>query len=506
MAAIPRGVKMELSASRHDPSFAAIAGALLVLALSAWLAWRTADSWMWYLAGTACLVLALGIREHTDLVLAAGLMAIPLTRFSTWTERVETAQMLLFAIIGCAWLYRHRNRLDAIRRRTPFHGLFLIWACLLAVNAFVSSDPLLTLRVGFGHAAAFLLFFVFWAAADDPGTLRRLVHAFLLAGAAVAILAVIQYGIMNFRLLVGWERFFLVSTQQYLSVVRHLPEHFIPGEFRSLGTFHHPNLLGVYLALVYPLCAALAVSVRQGSLRWAYAGGALAALAGLFCTGSRGAWLSVAIASLVLLAGLWSTLGRDRLLGPLAVLMAVGGLVGVRSLDFLRLAQGLSSRDIIWTWALEAIRSNPLWGCGLGVYHLEVVSRLGFPTPFDFDLIISKLLLTGQESELMSLNAHNVYLNYAVEMGLLAPLIIFGLYAAYAVTVWPRLRPGSGLDDWRRAVLLGCTAALAGNFVHGFFEAITNFSNFNLSLAFVFVLGAGVGLGAGRETSNPGPP
>jgi O-antigen ligase len=212
---------------------------------------------------------------------------------------------------------------------------------------------------------------------------------------------------------VGWEQHFggLEATRRYFKLYQsELFPNGAPPEYlkkmqsnRIFGTFFYPNTLaGGVLLVLPPILGALSqarplfTAAARGFLMGVTA---LAALACLYWSASKGGWLLMLILGLIALARL--PISRNAKAAVIGVLL-IGGLAGFwwrHSAFFERGATSVSARFDYWRAALETARMHPLLGTGPATFSVAY-SRLKKP-----------------ESEMARL-AHNDYLQQASDSGL----------------------------------------------------------------------------------------
>lgn len=262
------------------------------------------------------------------------------------------------------------------------------------------------------------------------------------------------------------------------------PEPFIVlGRFmRAYGAFRQPNPYAGYLGLIAPLAISLTLWAWTSGLR----GGqkatlplrlALLAAAGLISLGlllswSRGAWLAFAVATAAVV------LAHTRKAAPVVAVLAAGAavsLVALGALDLLpaslvaRLADlpeyfglidvartevtdanfAVIERLAHWQAALAMWSAHPWLGVGVGNY---AAAYAGYNLPRWYEPL-------G--------HAHNVYLNFAAEAGLLGLLAYLWLWAA---SLWQALRTAATGDRLVAAVGAGVLGALTAATVHNLFD------------------------------------
>ncbi len=263
------------------------------------------------------------------------------------------------------------------------------------------------------------------------------------------------------------------------------PEHFLVlGRFyRAYGTFNQPNpfggflnltavlALGVFLSYLPPIWAQIRdwrVEIRstQSSLSTlhflkflpALAAGLVTAvsLLGVIASWSRGAWLSLGVATAVLVLFWPRKLWQGAFLLLLGVAVLLGGMqVGlvpasvseritsfsedlrfgdVRGEDITDENYAVLERLAHWQAALAMAQDHPWLGIGFGNYE---------PAYADYALINWPYPLG---------HAHNYYLNLLAETGIIGLLAYLLLWTA---VFWQTIRVVRQTDGWRRGVALG---------------------------------------------------
>jgi O-antigen ligase len=361
-----------------------------------------------------------------------------------------------------------------------------------------------------------LLFFAlirFWQAQPrrEFDALRLLVPAFLLSGALVGLLGVMQFFGLNLVPLIGQKVGFSDDSI------------FVEGVRRVSSVYGHPNNLGLFMGRVWPIAAALAVgawlTAGQGDERTGKqeddrspttdhdprtsalspqpsalspqpsalnqhpasrllpAAAALLCLAGLLVSFSRGAYLGALAAGLVISiclapAGFWR-LRRVRLTLLGVGALAVVAVIAVVALDIERFNPfGASSGVRLNTWAsaLAMLRDHPL---GIG---LDQFGRL-YPQYIHPSLV--------DTNEINTAHPHNLFLDIALRMGPLGLLAFGWVLLRFFRQVWPVARtPQLPRRASSTPLAVGIVAAMVAALVHGLVDAFY----FWPDLAFAFWL------------------
>jgi Uma2 family endonuclease/O-antigen ligase len=368
--------------------------------------------------------------------------------------------------------------------RTPLDGALLLLLAIVPVAVWASADrELSTVAMAYLMAGVFLFVAVaHWTRAE--GRAWWIWGGLVGLGLALSVLA-------PFGMHISGPRLFPLPAL-YTRWAGRLPETI------------NANVMAGALVILWPIpLAGLQFSVQRSAfssqhsasrvtycvlrvtyyvLRLAAIVSTLLLLATLVLTQSRGAYLAAPVGALVFLGLRWPRAARMMLPLALALTLAGGSLIGwgtvADELTAGEATSGLDKRVEIWSRALYAVQDFPYTGLGLGTFE-QVVAVL-YP------------LFLHPEGTVP--HAHNLYLQVAVDMGLLglvAYLALLGLAFATAFATHRRLWERG---QWALAGLCAaCIAGLAGMCVHGLLDAVT----WGTKLAFVpwVVIGLVVGLG-----------
>jgi O-antigen ligase len=340
------------------------------------------------------------------------------------------------------------RRLATGRIPLPFAAP-LGWAVALFVWTLISVysaiDHTLALKVLFSLLGGIVCATVVLAGCRDMGDLRILLGGFVAAGVAI--------GLITFSETRGLSG---VSTEFGGAEI-------VSG--RLEGAFDSPNQLGSLCALMVPVCTGLIFGAR--TVRWRVLAGlaVVVLLATLMLSLSRGAWVGAGVAMLFMLIKLREA---RRLLIVLAIPLVVVGffvwsltgtgtdvkVVGERARAITVLSP-YDDRRVIYREAYREIRENPLLGVGPG----------GFP--------VASTLVVSESATLSYAHAHNLYLNWAAEVGVPSVIIILGFALNLGLAAMTASRGARVRGDPRdRAIVIGLSAALITVLVQGFFDYV----------------------------------
>jgi O-antigen ligase len=268
----------------------------------------------------------------------------------------------------------------------------------------------------------------------------------------------------------------------------------VDGALRAFGHFDQPNPFAGYLSTILPL-AILIILCGQAArpLRFCAAVSALAIAGGVALSQSRGAWLGVATAALVLLV-LWNRRTRLLLL-PIAAVTAVFGAAALGNLLPASVGDRLSQaveyfgvfdvrtvtpdsqnwavveRMAHWQAAWSMFLDHPWLGVGAGNYA----------SAYPFYYLATWLEPLG--------HAHNYYLNTLAELGAVGLGLLLVLLALLFRELAGNLLTTAtiGMNFWR-AVLAGVVGALVVFCVHNMFDNLLVHS-VNVQLGFMLGIG-----------------
>ena len=392
-------------------------------------------------AGLAALVVGCGV-----VVLAARSSAAVLTLFAATLplgpltlgaglEVVQAVSLLaVLVVLGRAVLAR---RVDL----PPAHvGVPLV--ALLVVSAIATagaSDPGTALRLDAQLVLLVGLVLAVRVATTSPRAVARLALVTVVAGAVTA----------------AWA---LVSAEQ---VTAYYGGAVVTG--RTRGLFSQPNELGLFCAVLLVVAAGLVAAADRPGRRVLPGAAGLVLLLGLAGSLSRGGWIGAAtgLAVLAVLAPAarrplaWSVAGVATVS---TVAAAVGSAFSGAFVARLSSLVGGSTnpydeRPLIWAEAWRQASERPVVGHGPGAFPVESAD----------------LAQTGVVVD--AVHAHGLFLNVAVEFGLVGVLTLLGLMAGLALTA------RRAATTWRQrgtgplaVVPTALAAALVAVAVHGLID------------------------------------
>lgn len=355
----------------------------------------------------------------------AALLAVPLEVFQIHVPLVSsvTVAEVLFLLTGISGALH--LMVEPGWRPAPVHLAFLGLIVVSLTGFLFAHDTAVITRI----TRVWLAYF-FMSIVVSRGTRRELELALLAlasSGAVVAIAAILNTGSQTVE-----DTGALVAG-------------------RASTGFAHPNVLAFFLIMSMP--QAIVLAARGTALRrLAMAGASALIFAGLLLTLSRSALIGGAVSLLVLLA--WPrfrrAVGVGLLIGGLIVAVNFSSIQNAPEVSVLskRLstvnAAGLQRdpRIPIWQATPGLIARHPLFGVGEG----------------NFPNVAQQLDLLDPSNDLPYDHAHDIFLTFAVELGLVGLAVFCAWVFLIGRLLWANIRERD--PDW--PLKLGLMAALVG--------------------------------------------
>ena len=254
---------------------------------------------------------------------------------------------------------------------------------------------------------------------------------------------------------IGSLGFFLAlgggSLQQSLS-------GFAYGLMRPVVLNQNANTWATYPLLGLPLLLSLLVHRRSKWTELVWLIPSALVLSGVaIITMSRSSLLAIAVAILFIMVS--HRRARKLLfIGSVAVgayIFAIKPVVLSFLISILRLKAGLSGRENIWPIVAEVISKHPFFGLGPGWFRQHSF----YFTPF---------MENGLSVSISRFNAHNAYLEMAVDIGVFAPIIVLFILLFFANRSWILWKRLKGKPNF--VVLIAICALMVAGFMRSIFE------------------------------------
>ncbi|MDK2856676.1 MAG: hypothetical protein PWQ86_1889 [Bacillota bacterium] len=366
-------------------------------------------------------------------------------------------------LVGVAALYALRRAAAGerffLRTGVDFPlGVFFFFVLLAATFSVARRGSLGVLPL---YALYFLAFYLM-ATVPRPKEVPWLMGGLVLAAALTGLLGILQYK-SGLQTSLSW-----IDVRQAQDI-----------KTRVFATFDNPNIFAEYLTFALPPALVLFLRERRWGARLVWAAALVSCGLALIFTFSRGGWLAVGLA-FVLLGVLW-----DR---RLLLFAAVGAalLPLVAPSQVLTRAASIGSledssntfRLSIWLAVLSMIRAYWFTGIGLGSAA--------------FNQVYPEFMLAGTPA----MHSHNLYLELALALGLPGLGAFFWLLMAAggrALRALPRL------NSREQGMLAALFSSLAGNLLHGAVDNVW----YSPKLALLFWAVLGLLMALGREAEDP---
>jgi putative inorganic carbon (HCO3(-)) transporter len=272
---------------------------------------------------------------------------------------------------------------------------------------------------------------------------------------AAALAAIIAIGYGFYQYFHGID----VSTMLWVD-----GEQFPELKTRVFSTLENPNIFAGYLLTV--LCMAFAAFLKLEEKKYKIFAALLflAAAACLGMTYCRGAWLTFAA---VLAIYTWKNNKRLFLLFLAAAAVIVALEPAVQQRLFSSFGVGDTSSEMrmaMWESTIAMIIDKPLFGIGWGAYWMV------YP---EYDFYIN-------DPSVLIVHAHNLYLNYMAEIGLVGAFGFFACMAGHLYLALEKSAPRA--SAFLNALALGAGLSIVCIMING----ITDFVLFNIQLSLLY--------------------
>jgi O-antigen ligase len=414
--------------------------------------------------GTAALVAATLALIQPLVALPLLLFAVPFGGFArgasadpsaTSAELSFGAAELVIALLGATWLARGVRRRALSVRGGALVGITLAMIALALLSIGYAQDRSLAIKESLKWLELLLALVIVVDLAREPGAVRVVIGAMLIAGAAEA-----AYGAFQFVTDTGPSTFAL------------------RGALRAFGHFDQPNPFAGYLATMLPLGISMVLCpVNPRGYRWLSAAACAAIGVGIGLSQSRGAWLGVALAAVCLLVG-WSRFTRRLLIpgtaaGAFALALALAGVLPAAILD--RLSQLIEYFGVFDVRGVEVSTEN--WAVVERMAHWQAGWNMFEDHPWlgvgagNYAAAYAAYFI-GPWREALG-HAHNYYVNILAELGVAGGAVLLLLLGVAFLQLGRTLvRSEDAGDRFWRAVLAGVFGGLVVFSIHNLFDSL----------------------------------
>lgn len=400
------------------------------------------------------------------------LVVVPLA-FSTAVYRIYSAPKFALLLTGSAALVpllvwtciRWPEHSEEIRQSLASRHVLLVslYTVVISISTLVGVAPVASLfgssygQMGLlTHLCFFIVFVSLIAVASSEKRFRGVLWAMTLTGLAVATYAFVQF--------FGKDPFIQSGLYTFESEGGAL--------LRVNSTIGHSNYLGNFLLFVAPLGAGLGL-VSRGTARRAGLAAAILSVLAIAFTGTRGAWVGLAVAGLALPLLLRSARTekasaheRRRTMWHAGV-VAVGVLVlfaivslSPASRSIVLRARAMihentgAGRTLLWRDSMRMVKDYVLVGCGPEGFRKAFL-------PYKSDELARLAPETNNES------SHNSLIDAALSYGLAGAILYVAIIASSFSLMWRARRRAP--DRGARIIASALMASLAGVVVHNLF-------------------------------------
>ena len=342
----------------------------------------------------------------------------------------EIALLLGFAV----YLFRWKFDSGYHYRKSPVFGAILVFMLCGGASVLVSPDRGFSFYNWYNLAVVYCMTFVLVTQnVTTKGEVKYIAYALGLSAAIV-----VAYGFFQYTFGIDTSEMKWVDGEAFPELRK-----------RVFSTWENPNILAAYLDIVICVLLGLLAKLEDKAIRLWLGGAMLACLACLAMTYARGAFLTI----VVILAG-YGILRDKRIL--LAVIVVIAGILLLDPVLLERMKTAFSVADTssemriaMWESTVQMIMDHPVLGIGWGAYWMV------YPL-YDTYIVDGSVTLV---------HAHNIYLNYPAEIGILGGAAFFVyFFKSMGVALFnQRVLPNKAMEG----LLLGLGLALVSVALNG---------------------------------------
>lgn len=367
------------------------------------------------------------------------------------TKGVDLASIrVLILIIFLFWLAQGLKNKKLNIKNTLQTWLLVAFMVLNLLSVFVAKNTDWSWRKLLFLFSITPLYFVVADVVNSREKISKLAKAFVLGGAVVSIIGIVQF-LAQFAIGLEktykfWADYVIVPFlgKSFSEAVLLNPSWLVnvAGEtyLRATATFPDPHMLSFYLGLLIPMALGILIYEKKRKFLWIFC--LIILLLADLLTFSRGGYLGLFGGAIFIIILFFSKLGFKEetaagdgekpsfkkkisnkyktgalaLISLMVVSLLFSNPVSQRFYSSFNLKEGSNAGRIeTWKKAIEVVADNPLVGVGIGNYALAIKADASYREP---------------------IYAHNTYLDIAAETGILNALIWFSLLGTTAFALY----------------------------------------------------------------------
>lgn len=363
---------------------------------------------------------------------------------------------LTLAILG--WLLKFIYNKKITWQSSFLDKPIIIYFAVLIITAFFSQNRLVSF-VSIKEEWLFLLFFLLVNNIEEIDFAKKLVNIIIIITSIVAIYSIVQH-YTGLDIYHSWKMLPEAGTNK----------------FRSEGNFSIPLTYGFYTMVISFLSFSLASYEKNKNWRIFYYLATFLCITGNLFSYTRGTFLAQIFGFIVYF--IFRGKGKIKLELPLVIayfilIYFVDPNILHRA-KYITQAQNIASTDIrtvIWTTSFRIFLDYPIFGIGVGNFKIFYEKYLTVP------------------SEIFG-HAHNDFLNYAVNMGVLGLLVFIFLWVVIWFYFKNRFKQIQG--DFFKPILLSALVITSAYLLSAQFQCFFTDATDNMVLFFVLGLATAV--------------
>lgn len=233
---------------------------------------------------------------------------------------------------------------------------------------------------------------------------------------------------------------------------------------RVFSTWENPNIFAGYLDVMIALAFGFLMKLQDRTMKIVLGAVVLLSAICLAMTYARGAALT--IAAILALYGMmrdWRVLAGVAVIGGAMLLLDTALYERVISV-FTQMDTSMEMRLALWDSSVQMIADHPFFGVGWGAYWMV------YPA-YDFYL---------EGADVLIVHAHNMYLNFAAEIGIVGALAFFWYFFGTMFRAF--FSKAQDTVGFRQGLMLGLALAILSIALNG----VTDYVLFNIPSSMLF--------------------
>ncbi|NWG27900.1 MAG: O-antigen ligase family protein [Ignavibacteriaceae bacterium] len=294
-------------------------------------------------------------------------------------------------------------------RRLPkalINFLFLYFSAMVISSA-MSNYPFAGSSIILKQLLFFIIVYVFYSLIDDFSDIKNYISSIIVVSFIFSTISLI---------------YFFIEGYSLLNIVT-------SGRIRISILITNPEALTNFYVISFPFLITYIILQKHKFSKWIASFLLFYIVLGLILTMSRSAVIGILLSTSIILYILRKNTFYQLILSLIFIIICFIVIEPLNEIVYLlfRFEEGVSVRDYLWLMAINIIKDYPVFGLGPGAYPYEVFNYF----PFMLDEFFGKVFIYYTDVTEGGNLAHNIFLVFFSEMGILGLITIITLPVVY---------------------------------------------------------------------------